>query len=124
MGRFNDSLRGYSFAVHERDGWVCQYCGLVDGKRSFDEWIRLSVDHLLPKGHPDRDNREYMTTSCGFCNGAANRYFEAEARAGRKFDNLTREELIARRKPLVEKTREDYRRFWAERVSGGRTKPT
>ena len=52
---FGDALRGYAFPVHRRDNFCCRYCGL-DGRAAFANWLSLSWDHLLPKGHPDRDN--------------------------------------------------------------------
>ena len=71
---FSDSLRGYAFSIHERDNFKCRYCGL-DGSESFDNWLSLSWDHLLPKLHPNRDNHEYIVTACMFCNTADNQYF-------------------------------------------------
>ncbi len=59
MAKFTDSLRGYALEVHKRDHFKCLYCG-VDGTKSFETWLTLSWDHLLPKGHADRDNPEYI----------------------------------------------------------------
>jgi hypothetical protein len=59
MAKYTDSLRGYAFAVHKRDSFRCRYCG-IDGTKSFDTWLTLSWDHLLPKGHPNRDKLEFM----------------------------------------------------------------
>ncbi len=33
-----------------------------------------------------------------------------------RFDGLTRDELVEQRRPYVEKTRRDYRKFWQENV--------
>lgn len=115
MAKFDDSLRGYAFPVHQRDGFRCCYCGL-DGTASFSNWLSLSWDHLLPKGHPSRDDPEYIVTACMFCNTAENRYDLAERR-GVTFTGLTREALVAQRKPYVEATRESYRAFWDEHVA-------
>src|SRR5690349_15259172 len=90
---FDDALRGYAFPVHQRDVFVCQYCGL-DGTKSFDSWLSLSWDHLLPKGHPDRDNLEYIVTACFFCNVADNQYFRRAQERGLRFDGMTREALV------------------------------
>ncbi len=115
MAAFTDSLRGYAFPVHKRDGFTCVYCGL-DGTRSFEAWLSLSWDHLLPKGHPLRDQHEYIVTACMFCNVADNRYFDRAAERGITFDAKTREELVAQRKPCVLKTRKSYREFWEAEV--------
>jgi hypothetical protein len=113
--RFTDALRGYAFRVHQRDGFKCCYCGL-DGTDSFGNWLRLSLDHLLPKGHPSRDNPDYHITACMFCNTADNRYFDQATKRGLTFDDKTPEELIEQRRPYVQRTRESYEQFWREHV--------
>ena len=90
-----ESLRGYSLEVHQRDSFTCCYCGL-DGRKSFENWLTLTQDHLLPPGHPKRDDHEYICTACAFCNTADNHYFEKEQAKGHTFDGQTREKLIER----------------------------
>ena len=116
MTKFSDSLRGYAYKILARDGYKCCYCGL-DGSKSFESWLSLSWDHLLPKDHPDRDNPDFIVTACNFCNTADNRYFDQAKKRNLQFDNLTREELIAQRLPYVMKTRQNYREFWDEHVA-------
>ena len=101
---FGDALRGYAYAVHKRDVFKCQYCGL-DGSASFENWIRLSLDHLLPKEHPERNNPAFTVTACMFCNTADNHYFLNAAKRGVTFDALTPEQLVEQRKPYVLKVR-------------------
>ncbi|MCH8801274.1 MAG: hypothetical protein IH963_10230 [Chloroflexi bacterium] len=115
MPLFDDSLRGYAYPTHQRDNFVCTYCGL-DGKASLDSWLTLSWDHLLPKGHPDRDNPEFIVTACNFCNTADNRYFDLAEKRGLVFDGMSRDELVAQRKPYVFATRNSYKTFWDENV--------
>ncbi len=110
-----NSLRGYAFKVHKRDNFSCRYCG-ADGKRSFVTWLTLSWDHLLPKGHPNRDNPDYIVTACQFCNTADNRYFDQAIKHGLEFDNRTRDELVAQRMPFVLRTRNSYLEFWEQNV--------
>lgn len=93
MNRFDDSLRGYSHKVHQQNNFKCRYCG-VDGTKSFDTWLTLSRDHLLPKDHPDRENDDYIVTACNFCNGADNHYFAKAKQYGLKFDGLRPDELV------------------------------
>lgn len=117
MPKFTDSLRGYAYPVHERDDFVCRYCGL-DGKKSFDAWLTLSWDHLLPRGHPERDNLEFIVTACNFCNTADNRYFDLSEERGLVFDGKSQEELVSQRLPYVNRTRDSYKQFWVENVNG------
>jgi hypothetical protein len=78
--------------------------------------LSLSWDHLLPKGHPNRDNLDYIVTACMFCNTADNRYFDQAEKRGLRFDGLTPEDLVAQRMSYVHKTRRSYQDFWEEHV--------
>jgi hypothetical protein len=115
QGSFTDALRGYAYPIHRRDGFRCVYCGR-DGSSSFDDWLTKTWDHLLPKGHPQRDDPEYIVTACHFCNVADNRYFDKASQRGISFDGKTRDDLVALRKKYVFETRDAYRRFWEQRV--------
>ena len=107
MAQFADSLRGYAYPTHKRDGFVCVYCGL-DGKL-WPNWLYLSWDHLLPEGHPNRDNPDYIVTACRFCNELCNRIvFDVEGK--------TPVELMEQKKPIVLEARHKYRIFWEEHV--------
>jgi 5-methylcytosine-specific restriction endonuclease McrA len=116
MPAYTDALRGYAAEILARDGYRCRYCDL-DGVASFSNWLALSEDHLLPKGHPNRNKEEFRVASCMFCNVADNRYLERAARDGVNFDNKTRDELVALRLPTVLKVRADYHRYWEEHVA-------
>ena len=113
--KFQDSLRGYAFEVLKRDNFTCQYCGL-NGRESFNNWLALSWDHLLPKGSEQRDNPDFIVAACNFCNTADNRYFDKAIKEGHSFENLSPLELVAKRKIAVEKTRKNYKEFWVEEV--------
>ena len=115
MTKFDDSLREYAYHIHKRDNFKCRYCG-VDGTKSFDTWLNLLWDHLLPKGHPNRDNPDFIVTACNFCNTADNRYFDQAEKRGLKFDGLTPDDLVAQRLPYVRATRQSYRKFWEKSV--------
>jgi hypothetical protein len=115
MTAFDDSLRGYAYPIHVRDHFKCRYCG-VDGSNDFDTWLTLSEDHLLPRGHPNRNNPDFRVTACNFCNTADNQYFKRAAERGLKFDGLSPDELVAQRLPYVLKVREGYRQFWERQV--------
>jgi hypothetical protein len=116
MAAFTDSLRGYAFATHRRDDFRCVYCGL-DGRASFEAWVTLSEEHLLPRDHPRRRDPAYVVTACSFCNVADNQYFVQLAKRGLALDGLTPQELIEQRKPFVERVRNSYREFLEENVA-------
>ena len=116
MARFDDSLRGYAFPVHQRDSFRCRYCGL-NGTESFSNWLSFSWDHLLPKGDPKRDDLDYIVTACNFCNVADNRYFDNALKRGISFGGLSPDELVALRLPYVQATRDKYREFWEANVA-------
>ncbi len=118
MTHSDESLRGYGHKIHQRDDFTCRYCG-VDGKACFDTWLTLTVDHLLPKGHPKRECRDFKVTACHFCNTADNRYFDYAEERGLEFDGKTPDELVKQRKPYVERVREDRRKFWEKHVKSG-----
>jgi hypothetical protein len=99
----------------KRDGFKCCYRGL-DGQANFDNWLQLSWDHLLPKGHPDRDDPEFIVCACNFCNCADNRYFDLAESRSLGFQGLSRDALVEQRRPYVQATRSSYREFWTSRV--------
>ena len=103
------SLRGYAFPTHQRDNFVCVYCGL-DGKL-WPKWLYLSWDHLLPKGNPKRGEPEFIVTACTFCNGLHNRTrFNVKGK--------TPKELVAQKKEKVLARRSEYKEFWEANVRG------
>ena len=108
MKKFNDSLRDYAFPIHQRDGFVCVYCGL-DGK-IWPNWLYLSWDHLVPTEDSRRKKSEYIVTACIFCNEVHNRTKLLEV------EGKTPIELVAQKKPLVQQRRKEYKDFWKERV--------
>ncbi len=120
VGGYSDALRGYAFQVHKRDNFRCRYCGL-DGAASFTTWLSLSWDHLLPKGHPQRDDPDFIVTACMFCNTADNQYFAHAAKRGLRFDGLTPDELVKQRLPYVQATRKSYEEFWLAHVKREQT---
>src|SRR4051812_22212606 len=104
---FTDARRGYAHRIFKRDGFRCRYCGL-DGSQ-WPDWLTLSWDHLLPRGHAQRDDPAYIVTACGFCNTASNRtVWDVEGKSP--------EELVAQKRPVVLKVREAYREFWEREV--------
>ena len=104
---FTDSLRGYTHPIHERDGYICVYC-CWDG-RLWPNWLYLSRDHLLPKGHPQREQEEFVVTACRFCNEVHNRTtFEVEGKSP--------DEIISVKRQAVLERRAEYKDFWDQKV--------
>ena len=114
MPAYTDALRGYGFPIHQRDEFLCKYCGWDCSL--WPNWLYLSVDHLLPKGHALRDSDDYIVTSCLFCNTADNWYFSHAEKRGLKFDGMFDDELVEQRRPYVTRVRQDYRTFWEKHV--------
>lgn len=110
------SLQGYGRKIYQRDNFKCRYCG-IDGSQSFDTWLTLSCDHLLPDSDPRRDDHDYIVTACRFCNEADNRYFENAKKSGLSFDGMSPDELVAQRLPYVLAVRQKYRDFWEANVN-------
>ncbi len=116
MPTFNDALRGYASPILKRDKYRCRYCGL-DGANSFNNWLTLTQDHLLPIGHEKREDPEFIVTACSFCNVADNQYFKNADSRGITLEGKTPSELVEQRLPFVLKTRNSYREFWAQNVA-------
>jgi hypothetical protein len=105
---YTDALRGYAHTVLKRDGFTCRYCGL-DGT-IWPNWLYLSWDHLLPVGHPLRNDPICIVAACRFCNEASNRTkWSVEGKSA--------DELVAQKKPIVLAVREQYRAFWLAEVN-------
>ena len=64
--RTGKSLGKYGERIFERDHFTCVYCGF-DG-RSFDNWMQLSWDHLVPQNAGGEDSLENIVTACMYCN--------------------------------------------------------
>ena len=120
MPKFTDSLRGFGLK-NDPPGelWPehlhCRYCGL-DGTKSFENWLSLSWDHLLPPGDPKRDRPEFIVRACLFCNTADNHYFAQAKARGLQFENKTPDELVEQRRPYIDKVRSSYKQFWDAKV--------
>lgn len=107
MTKYNDALRGYAYPVHKRDGFKCIYCRL-DGTQ-WPNWLFLSWDHLLPPGHPQRENLDYIVTACRFCNEVHNKtIFPVEGK--------NPAELVKQKREFVLKRREEYYEFFKTEV--------
>lgn len=55
-------------AVHERDGWICIFCG-----RSEEDGIQLHADHIVPWTQGGEDTMENLQTMCNICHKSKSR---------------------------------------------------
>jgi hypothetical protein len=106
-------------AVYRRDEWVCKYCKL-DGTDKFAAWRSLSMDHLLPHGHPQRDAQEFIVTSCAPCNAMLNQYFTHAKATGETYDSPDRERLLNARREFLSPRVDESRTYWQKNVARGR----
>ena len=111
---FTDALRGYAFEVLQRDGFRCRSSGW-DGSL-WPNWLFLSWDRLLPLGHPQWDNPEFIVAVCRFCKEACNRTIW-------EVDGRTPDQLVAQKRPTVLTRRDVYDAFWrTPEILGPRTR--
>jgi len=108
------ALCGYARNVLKRDKYTCTYCHL-DGTK-FENWVYLSWDHLLPKGHPARDDEEFIVASCTFCNTLCNRTPPKITEGV-----LTRRDLVERKFALVNERRAQFRAAFDDLVGQSST---
>ncbi len=52
--------------VNKRDNYICRYCGF-DG-RLFENWLHLSVDHVIRTADGGTDEDSNLVTACRACN--------------------------------------------------------
>ena len=53
--------------VFTRDQFKCYYCGL-DGKRDFESWLILTIDHIHPHAKGGSRSMDNLVTACQPCN--------------------------------------------------------
>lgn len=106
------SRTGYGLDLQRRTGQTsCAYCGLslVD---TFEHWLLLSVDHVMPRGEAMRlrvpssfyEDAINLLLCCSGCNGFGNRYrVPAEPRVGWQLDDFLelRDQVFAERFRLI-----------------------
>ncbi len=102
MPVYGDALHAYAHAALWRDGFGCRYYGL-DG-RVWPHCLYLSWDHLLPKGHSERDDPGYVAAARRFCHEFAKpTTWDVAVKSPHEF--------VAQEKPVVLAVRAGYRVF-------------
>ena len=62
-----DISREEAMKVFRRDRFTCQYCGL-DGSRSFENWLILTIDYVHPRAKGGSRKMENLVAACRPCN--------------------------------------------------------
>ncbi len=117
---------GYGPPVFKLCGLRCAYCGFDMGGR-YEDWLQLSVDHVVPAGSIARGfRREWvedianLVTCCRPCNEFSNAFVVTDqppTREGDFFDVRDRA-FIAKRQLLLAKHARERERFVSQLGSG------
>ena len=92
MPRKRDHItKGTRFAIFERDGFQCQYCGRLVPD------VILQLDHIIPHSQGGSDDPDNLITACQACNiGKGAKTVTVQREAQKSLDDLTeRREQIA-----------------------------
>lgn len=98
--------------MYRRDRWTCVYC-MLDGRGSFAAWQSLTGDHLLPVGHPRREETEFLVTACEPCNKMLSRYQASEDLLA----TLDRTRLVGARSAYLKPRRDERENYWRQHVA-------
>ena len=93
------SLKDYGSDIYRRDKYQCQYCEL-DGK-TFENWLNLTIDHVIPKAQGGSENASNKVTACRACN---------------TFENRAHIDNFEQKKKLILAKREENRQWWESNV--------
>lgn len=99
---------GHNWAsTYERDHFTCVYCGF-DG-RTFDGWMQLSIDHVLPRSSGGGDDPNNLVVACRACNCITSRMsFPTET---------PRDQIVEAKRNRVKERRKDFYTQWLEKVA-------
>ena len=93
--------------VFKKCHFTCVYCGF-DG-RTFDGWMQLSVDHIMPRHLGGDEAPENLVVACRSCNSITNRMtFEP---------GTSKSEIIRRKQEKVRTRRQDFYDDWLTRAA-------
>jgi 5-methylcytosine-specific restriction endonuclease McrA len=101
------SLGDYGAALYEKYHFTCVYCGF-DG-RTFDSWMQLSIDHVLPKASGGSDQESNKVVCCRACNSITSRM---------TFDkDMKFEDIIQYKRNRVAERRREFYKHWLDHVA-------
>jgi 5-methylcytosine-specific restriction endonuclease McrA len=87
--------------IFRRDHFKCYYCGL-DGRRDFESWLILTVDHVHPNAKGGQRCMDNLVTACQPCNLIKGKRVYKSVQDAKEFVLAKREEW---RKVFKEQTR-------------------
>ena len=90
--------------VYQRDRWTCVYCGF-DG-RSFDSWMQLTLDHVVPQHIKKDHSEENLVACCTACNSITSRMTFKPDDSKAKIIKAKRERVRERRKWYLDRWKE------------------
>ena len=94
--------------VYRRCDFTCVYCGF-DG-RVFENWMQLSIDHVLPRNSGGGNSETNKVVACRSCNSITSRM---------KFPPDTPRKIVFdRKKQRIKNRRDEFRAYWKILVSG------
>ena len=121
---------GYGPPVFKQCGYTCVYCGL-DMAASFENWLQLSVDHVVPRQMKDAgfdpalvEDVTNLVTCCRACNDFGNRYTvsgEPPATTDAFYD--LRDRVFTERKAMILAKRDQERAIFARLPVAGPDRP-
>lgn len=120
---------GYGPPVFDQCGYCCVYCGL-DMSASFEAWLQLSVDHVIPHqmGKPPHaypadlvEDIINLVTCCRACNDFGNRFIVSDPTPPtvEAFFDL-RDRVFGDRRERIRLARERERRDHFEKIDARR----
>jgi hypothetical protein len=121
---------GYGPPVFEQCGYACVYCGL-DMAASFEAWLQLSVDHVVPRQMKDRgypaqlvEDLTNLVTCCRACNDFGNRFtvVDAAPTSDAAFFDL-RDRVFRERKAMILARRVQERAIYSRLPALGPDRP-
>ena len=124
---------GYGPPVFAECGYVCVYCGL-DMAATFEGWLQLSVDHVIPRQMAARAVDPYpadlveditnLVTCCRACNDFGNRFVAGDPAPTPEaaFYDL-RDRTFAERRAMILARREQERAIYATMPAAGPDRP-
>ena len=101
------ALTDYGARVFRRDNFTCVYCGF-DG-RLFDNWMQLSIDHVIPRKDGGSDDEANLVTACRACNSITSRMTFSSGASG--------QEIVVAKRRRVEERRKVFYDWWLEAVA-------
>jgi ADP-ribosylglycohydrolase/protein-tyrosine phosphatase len=112
--RDGTARHGYGLDVFAQCGYTCVYCGL-DMAATFEAWLQLSVDHVVPRQMRERgfqrrhvESVSNLVTCCRACNDLGNRYIvdDPAPQADEAFLAL-RDRVFQERQAMIRRRRDE-----------------